>query len=177
MASYKNVQKSRRKKESHFRYTSEQMTSLTSPPHQASRDHRDQDVRSVLSVRPDQEPVIRVAPGQYQPDNNDSEASRASSDVNIQSESLQKLHEIIEAQKAFLKYQEIRDILSRQSQKSLQDSKRAASKSSRSKSGKSVDVIDSDVSVIKSASLNLNSDSDKENSNISSQQQSSKGTR
>ena len=122
MASYKNVQKSRRKKESHFSYTSEQMTSLTSPPaaghgrhdgHSGAHADRDHDVRSVLSVRPGQAPVTRRVPGADHSHGHgqDSEVSVASSDsVNIPPESLHKLQEIIEAQKAFLKFQEIRAI-------------------------------------------------------------------
>ena len=154
MASYKNVQRVRSKKDSHFSYTTEKMTSLTHPnahpPPPGHLDSNRQDVRSVLSVRPGQEPVTRRAPGDE--DSLDSQ----SSDVNIPPDALSKLQEIIEAQKAFLKYQEIRDILSRQ------ENNRAASKNKKHfKSSDPNDQQDSDLS--KSISLNLHSDSDKQN--------------
>ena len=167
MASYKNVQKGRQQKDSHFSYTTEKMTSLTHPRHPPSHggrpDSNRQDVRSVLSVRPDQEPVTRRVPGD--PDTGDDVPDSQSSDVNIPSDALSKLQEIIEAQKAFLKYQEIRDILSRQ------ENKRTVSKSRKSKKVSDLnDQQDSDIS--KSISLNILSDSDKENSKTSKPSQS-----
>ena len=175
MASYRNIKKNRPRKDSHFSYTSEGMRSLTSPhpPHNPRlRDHDNsrQDARSVLSVRPDQEPVLRQPPGHQDMDSGQdvdkSSASRSSksSEVNLHPESLNKLHEIIEAQKAFLKYQEIREILSRQ-----ETSRAAASiKSRKSKRAVSANDLGSDIS--KSVSLNLQSDSDKENSKAKSSQ-------
>ena len=176
MASYRNIKKNRPKKDSHFSYTSEGMISLTSPhpPHDPRlRDHDNsrQDARSVLSVRPDQEPVLRRPPGHRDMDmgqdvDKSSAASRSSqsSEVNLHPESLNKLHEIIEAQKAFLKYQEIREILSRQ-----ETSRAAASiKSRKSKRAVSANDVASDIS--KSVSLKLQSDSDKENSKSKSSQ-------
>ena len=175
MASYRNIKKNRPKKDSHFSYTSEGMRSLTSPhpPHDPRlRDHDNsrQDARSVLSVRPDQEPVLRQPPGHQDMDRGQdvdkSSASRSSksSEVNLHPESLNKLHEIIEAQKAFLKYQEIREILSRQ-----ETSRAAASIKSR-KSKRAVSAIDVASDISKSVSLNLQSDSDKENSKSKSSQ-------
>ena len=175
MASYRNIKKNRPKKDSHFSYTSEGMRSLTSPhpPHDPRlRDHDNsrQDARSVLSVRPDQEPVLRRPPGHRDMDRGQdadkSSASRSSksSEVNLHPESLNKLHEIIEAQKAFLKYQEIREILSRQ-----ETSRAAASIKSR-KSKRAVSAIDVASEISKSVSLNLQSDSDKENSKSKSSQ-------
>ena len=175
MASYRNIKKNRPKKDSHFSYTSEGMRSLTSPhpPHDPRlRDHDNsrQDARSVLSVRPDQEPVLRRPPGHQDMDRGQdadkSSASRSSksSEVNLHPESLNKLHEIIEAQKAFLKYQEIREILSRQ-----ETSRAAASIKSR-KSKRAVSAIDVASDISKSVSLNLQSDSDKENSKSKSSQ-------
>ena len=169
MASYRNIKKNRPKKDSHFSYTSEGMISLTSPhpPHNPRlRDHDNsrQDARSVLSVRPDQEPVLRRPPGQDVDKSSAASRSSQSSEVNLHPESLNKLHEIIEAQKAFLKYQEIREILSRQ-----ETSRAAASiKSRKSKRAVSANDVASDIS--KSVSLNLQSDSDKENSKSKSSQ-------
>ena len=172
MASYRNIKKNRPKKDSHFSYTSEGMRSLTSPhpPHDPRlRDHDNsrQDARSVLSVRPDQEPVLRRPPGHRDMDRGqdaDKSSASRSSEVNLHPESLNKLHEIIEAQKAFLKYQEIREILSRQ-----ETSRAAASIKSR-KSKRAVSAIDVASDISKSVSLNLQSDSDKENSKSKSSQ-------
>ena len=107
--------------------------------------------------------MTRRVPGD--PDTGDDVPDSQSSDVNIPSDALSKLQEIIEAQKAFLKYQEIRDILSRQ------ENKRTVSKSRKSKKVSDLnDQKDSDLS--KSISLNILSDSDKENSKSSKPSQS-----
>ena len=172
MASYKNVQKSRQKKESHFSYTSERMTSLTSPPpgYNRTRD-RDcdtrHDARSVLSVRPDQEPVLRQVPGETLDQDNVSRVSSLSSDISIPPEALSKLQEIIDAQKAFLKYQEIREILS---------THESSNKGARAKTRKISRVPSAESDLSKSISLQLQSDSDKENSK-SSKPSSSHGSR
>ena len=173
MASFKNVQKKRSKRTSHFTYTTEGMTSLTSsqPPNDSSdlRDNPRHDARSVLSVRPDQDPVLRDVPGG---DNGRDQLSCASlssqsSEINIPPDALSKLQEIIEAQKAYLKYQEIRGILS--SRQENESSRAAASiKSKKSRKARSDVEPESDASS-KSLSLNLNSDSDKENSKSSRQ--------
>ena len=170
MASFKNVQKKRSKKTSHFSYTTEGMTSLTSPqPPRDSRDLRDDprhDARSVLSVRPDQDPVLRDVPGEDNGRDLLSSVSRhssQSSEIHIPPDALSKLQEIIEAQKAYLKYQEIRGILSSRQEN---ESSRAASRQSR-KAKKDEEPVSESSS--KSVSINLNSDSDKENSKSSRQ--------
>ena len=171
MASFKNVQKKRSKKTSHFSYTTEGMTSLTSPqPLRDLRDLRDDprhDARSVLSVRPDQDPVLRDVPGGDNGRDLLSSVSSQSSEIHIPPDALSKLQEIIEAQKAYLKYQEIRGILS--SRQENESSGAAASiKSRHSKKVKKDEEPVSDSSS-KSVSINLNSDSDKENSKSSRQ--------
>ena len=173
MASVRNVQKKRSKRTSHFTYTTEGMTSLTSP--QPPRDPRDlgddprHDARSVLSVRPDQDPVLRDVPrGRDHLPSSDSVSSQ-SSDINIPPDALSKLQEIIEAQKAYLKYQEIRGILS--SRQEMESGRAAASiksrKSRRTEAENDAEPVGKSSS--KSLSLNLNSDSDKENSKSSRQ--------
>ena len=171
MASFKNVQKKRSKKTSHFSYTTEGMTSLTSP--QPPRDSRDlcddprHDARSVLSVRPDQDPSLRDVPGEDNGRDLLSSVSRQSSqssEIHIPPDALSKLQEIIEAQKAYLKYQEIRGILS--SRQENESSRAAASRQSR-KAKKDEEPVSESSS--KSVSINLNSDSDKENSKSSRQ--------
>ena len=177
MASFKNVQKKRSKRTSHFTYTTEGMTSLTSPqPPNDSRDLRDNirdnpryDARSVLSVRPDQDPVLRDVPGG---DNGRDQLSCASlssqsSEINIPPDALSKLQEIIEAQKAYLKYQEIRGILS--SRQENESSRAAASIRSKKSRKARTDMEPVSDASSKSLSLNLNSDSDKENSKSSRQ--------
>ena len=170
MASLKNVQKNRSKKTSHFSYTTEGMTSLTSPGPRDRRDTRDDprhDARSVLSVRPHQDPVLRDVPFGESEDIHDGGRdllSSQSSDLNIPPDALSKLQEIIEAQKAYLKYQEIREILSSRQEK---ESSRAAASVKSRKPRRSKSDVESDSS--KSLSLNLNSDSDKENSRSSRQ--------
>lgn len=171
MASFKNVQKKRSKKTSHFTYTTEGMTSLTSPqPPRDLRDLRDDprhDARSVLSVRPDQDPVLRDVPRGVNGRDLHSSVSSQSSEIHIPPDALSKLQEIIEAQKAYLKYQEIRGILS--SRQENESSRAAASiKSRQSKKAKKDEEPVSDSSS-KSVSINLNSDSDKENSKSSRQ--------
>ena len=173
MASFKNVQKKRSKRTSHFSYTTEGMTSLTSPPPardlRDSRDNPRHDARSVLSVRPDQDPVLRDVPGEdnFQDQLSSASLSSQSSEINIPPDALSKLQEIIEAQKAYLKYQEIRGILS--SRQENESSRAAASiKSKKSRKAKD-DAEPVSESSSKSLSLNLNSDSDKENSKSSRQ--------
>ena len=171
MASFKNVQKKRSKKTSHFTYTTEGMTSLTSPqPPRDLGDLRDDlrhDARSVLSVRPDQDPVLRDVPGGVNDRDLLSSVSSQSSEIHLPPDALSKLQEIIEAQKAYLKYQEIRGILS--SRQENESSRAAASiKSRQSKKAKKAEEPVSDSSS-KSVSIYLNSDSDKENSKSSRQ--------
>ena len=174
MASFKNAQKKRSKKTSHFSYTTEGMTSLTSP--QPPRDPRDlhddprHDARSVLSVRPDQDPVLRDVPGGDNGRDVLSSVSRQSSqssEIHIPPDALSKLQEIIEAQKAYLKYQEIRGILS--SRQENESSRAAASVKGRQSKKAKKDEEPVSESSSKSVSINLNSDSDKENSKSSRQ--------
>ena len=85
MASYKNLQASRPKRDSHFSYSTERMTCLTSTEATPARQKRS----AVLSVQPDQDPVERTA----EADGGGEESSKSSlsSDLQINTEALSKL--------------------------------------------------------------------------------------
>ena len=80
MASYKNIQKSRKKKDSHFSYSSERMTRLTSSEAAPRQDKQP----AVLSVKHNQDPVERG-------EGEESTQSTVSSELQINTEALSKL--------------------------------------------------------------------------------------
>ena len=83
MASYKNLQASRQKKDSHFSYSSERMTRLTSSEAAPRQDKQP----AVLSVKHNQDPVER---GEGE-ESTQSTQSTVSSDLQINTEALSKL--------------------------------------------------------------------------------------
>ena len=86
--SYKNVQASRQKKDSHFSYSSERMTRLTSTELAAAPLQAKQGgASSLLSVKPSQDPVERNAGAEEE----ESAQSSLSSDLQINTEALSKL--------------------------------------------------------------------------------------
>ena len=87
--SYKNVQASRQKKDSHFSYSSERMTRLTSSE-AAPRPGPDKH-SAVLSVKQNQDPVERTAEADIEGEGEESTQSTVSSDLQINTEALSKL--------------------------------------------------------------------------------------
>ena len=85
MASYKNLQASRPKRDSHFSSSTERMTCLTSREVAPARQKRS----AVLSVQPDQDPVERRT--EVDGGGEESSQSSVSSDLQINTEALSKL--------------------------------------------------------------------------------------
>ena len=169
--SFKPVQRKREQKATHFEYTVD-MKSLTSPhpPHNPRPQPRT--ALAIPSVRPGQEPVLRRVPGNRNKDQHSEEE-----ELQISADSFRRLQEIIEAQKGFLKYHEMREILQSGHSSTSEPShlvKEPKSKSiptnfktSKQKKVDPVeDSIDSDDTNSVGVSLNLQSDSDKENSGL-----------
>ena len=96
MASYKNIQASRRKKDSHFSYSTERMTPLT-PLTSSEAAPLKQRPGAVLSVKPNQDPLERTGEADREAvavavaEGEESTQSSVSTDLQINTEALSKL--------------------------------------------------------------------------------------
>ena len=92
MSSYKNIRASRQRKDSHFSYSSERMTRLTSTElAEAPLQAKQGGASSLLSVKPSQDPVERTLGAEGGGEGGESAQSSLSSDLQINTEALSKL--------------------------------------------------------------------------------------
>ena len=113
MSLLKSAQKKRPEKSSHFRYTTAEARQLGDAGRSFSQKQRQHsEERGLVRVRPGQPPLLRALPGELQRQlGESSEGSEAGAELRISDGSRRHLQEIIEAQKCFLKYQEVRAAL------------------------------------------------------------------
>ena len=113
MSLLKSAQKKRPEKSSHFRYTAAEARLVGEAGRSFSQQQRQHsEERGLVRVRPGQPPLLRALPGELQRQlGESSEGSEAGAELRISDGSRRHLQEIIEAQKCFLKYQEVRAAL------------------------------------------------------------------